>query len=417
METNYYEVAVIGGGPAGMMAAIAAAGEGKKVCLLERNNSLGAKLLLTGKGRCNLTTTKSINEIVTNFGPRGNFLRSVLAKFSNLDLINFFEERGVKTKVERDERVFPQDDQSISILNCLKEELRKNKVEIIFGFRTVKIKNQEMNFKIFSDNSQMLFSKKVIITTGGKSYPETGSTGDGYLFAKNLGHKILPLKPALAPLLIKDPEIRSLAGLTLKNVKLTVLSEGHPVTELFGEILFTHQGISGPIVLSLSKAIFELFEKKLKVTASIDLKPALDRQKLQARVNRDVLAIGKKEYQTLLSGLLPQSLIPLIIQRTKIDKHKKIGDLRKEEKEKLIDLLKNFSFVIDGVAPIEAGIVTAGGVEIDEIKQLTMESKIIPGLYFAGEIVGLDGPTGGFNLTKAFATGWVAGKSAVETEN
>lgn len=416
MET-IYDVAVIGGGPAGMMAAIAAAEERKKVCLLERNEGLGAKLLLTGKGRCNLTTTKSINEIVANFGPRGKFLRSALSKFSNLDLVNFFEERGIKTKVERDERVFPQDDQAISVLNCLKKELEKNRVQIIFKFRTIKLKKQEEVFKIFSDNSQTLFSKKVIIATGGKSYPETGSTGDGYRLAKDFGHRISPLKPALTPLFVKDEEIRKLAGLDLNNINLTVIAGGLSVGSVFGDMIFTHQGVSGPIILSESKKIYELISERKEVFVSIDLKPALDREKLKNRINRDVLTMARKEYQTLLAGLLPQSLIPLAVKKTKIDEHKKIGDLRRGEKEKLIDFLKNFSFKIDGVAPIEVSIVTAGGVEIDEINQSTMESKIISGLYFVGEIIGLDGPTGGFNLTKAFSTGWIAGKSAGGSEN
>lgn len=397
-----------------MMAAIAAAEGGKKVCLLERNKDLGAKLLLTGKGRCNLTTTKSLEEIVGEFGPKGKFLYSAFSEFSNLDLISFFESKGVKTKIERDQRVFPKDDRSISILNCLKGELRKNKVKIVYGFRTVKIENQNNYFKIFSETGQTVFSEKVIIATGGKSYPETGSTGDGYLLAKNLGHKISPLRPALVPLFVKDQDIRNLAGLSLKNINLTILADSQPEANIFGEMLFTHQGISGPVVLNISKIVYQFFEKKKKIIASIDLKPALDSQKLKNRINRDVLTMAKKEYQTLLSGLLPQLLVPLVVKRTGIDKHEKVGSLSKEEKEKLVNFLKNFSFIVDGVAPIEVAIVTSGGVEIDQVDQRTMESKIVSGLYFAGEIIGLDGPTGGFNLTKAFCTGWVAGKSARE---
>lgn len=415
---DYFDIAVIGGGSAGMMAGIAA-GEDKvrdtpgiRVCLLERNDNLGIKLLLTGNGRCNLTTTKSIKEIVTGFGPKGSFLYSSLSKFSNLDLINFFEARGIKTKVERDQRVFPADDKAVSILNCLKNELKNNKVKVIFNFRTVKIEKQKDYFKIFSGSGQSLYSRKVIIATGGKSYPETGSTGDGYLLAKNLGHKISPLKPALVPLFVKNEEIRSLAGLDLDNVNLTVMADGKPWKKIFGDVLFTHQGISGPIVLSVSRDIYDLFKSNKGVTASLDLKPALNKEKLRQRINRDVLILAKKEFQTLLAGLLPNSLIPYVLERLRIERHKRNGNLTKEEKDRLTDFLKNFTFKIDGVAPIEVGIVTAGGVKIEEIDQRTMESKIIPGLYFAGEIIGLDGPTGGFNLTKAFSTGWVAGKSA-----
>lgn len=428
-----YDLAIVGGGPAGIMAGIAAqadrardrparqqpklqamaGGDRVKVCLLERNKSLGVKLLLTGKGRCNLTTSKTVLEIVKAFGPKGGFFHSALARFSNKDLINFFEGRGLVLKIERGQRVFPADDKAGSVLNILRNELFKSSAEVIFNFRVLKIKKEGNFFKIFGNNEQILLAKKIILATGGKSYPETGSTGDGYQFAKSFGHKISPLKPALAPLFVKNERIRGLAGLDLDNVDLTVLADKEPVATFFGDLLFTHQGISGPVVLELATKIYDLLQEKKEVFVSIDLKPSLDKEKLKLRINRDILQLAKKEYQTLLAGLLPKSLIPYFMEETKINEHRKNGSLSKEEKERLANLLKNFTFKIDGVAPIEQGIVTAGGVEVDEINQRTMESKIVPGLYFAGEIIGLTGPTGGFNLTKAFSTGWLAGKSAL----
>jgi len=422
---SIYDIAIVGGGPAGMMAGIAAKedkparnasrvrlGVAGGVCLLERNKSLGVKLLLTGNGRCNLTTSKTISEIVKAFGSKGAFLYSALSRFSNIDLMNFFKAKGVALKEERGQRIFPANDKAISILNVLKTELTREGIEIIYQFKVVKIEKQENYFKIFGDKRQTILAQKVIIATGGKSYPETGSTGDGYQFAKSLGHRISPLKPAMVPLFVKDEEIRSLAGLDLENVRLTILANSKPSISIFGDLLFTHQGISGPIVLTISRDVYDLFMGSYEVIASIDLKPALDKEKLRQRINRDVLTFAKKEYQSLLAELLPKSLISYAIKRTQIDEHKRNGNLTKEEKDRLLDFLKNFNFIIDGVAPIEEGIITSGGVRIEEIDQRTMESKIVKGLYFAGEMIELEGPTGGFNLTKAFSTGWLAGKSA-----
>lgn len=411
---NTYQLAVIGGGPAGMMAAISAGIISSNLCLLERNASLGKKLLLTGKERCNFTTANSIREMVEAFGlPKGKFLMSALTQFSNEDLINFFQSRGVAYVIERGNRIFPKDGRAISILNTLETEIARNKTPIILNFRVVKIAKKQTHFRIISDQGEVILSQKVIIATGGKTYPSTGSTGDGYALAKSLGHKVNPLKPALVPLVVKDPNIRNLAGLSLKNVKLSILVNEGQLLEIFGEMLFTHFGLSGPIVLTISKKVGELIERKKKISVSIDLKPALDKQKLQKRIQREMETIGKKEYKTLLEELLPQSLIPLTISRTQIDQHRKIGSLTKGEKSRLVDFLKDFSFKIDSTLPIERGIITSGGIEINEINSKTMESKIVPGLYFAGEIIGIDGPTGGYNLQKAFSTGYVAGKSAV----
>lgn len=415
---NSFEVAVIGGGPAGMMAAIEAASNGAQVCLLERNTILGQKLLLSGKGRCNLTTNKTIPQIVEAFGKKGEFLYSALSRFSNQDLIKFFNDRGVATKLERGERIFPASDTAVSILNCLKSELTKLKVTIIHNFRVVKISRIEDSFKLLSENKKIVLAKKIIIATGGKSYPATGSTGDGYRLATILGHKIVPIKPALVPLIVNDQKIRFLSGLTLKNVRLTFYAQGNQkIISLFGEMLFTHKGISGPIVLTASKTIGLALEKGIKVFASIDLKPVLDIKTLKERVWRERQKLGKKEYQSLLKELLPKSLIPIFILKTGIKKHKKVADLTKKEIDCIIANLKDFSFPIDDIASVETGIATAGGVDISQIDSRSMASKLVPGLYFAGEVIGLDGPTGGFNLQKAFSTGWLTGHSAGSSNN
>ncbi len=409
---DIFDVLIIGGGPAGMMAGISASTNNKKICLLERNKVLGKKLLLTGNGRCNFTNAKPIPEVIEMFGKQGRFLYGALTKFSNTDLINFFEERGVETKTERGNRVFPASDRAYTILSCLKKELEKNKANIVYDFRVIKISKQKYDFRVLAKDGREIFSKKVIIATGGKTYEKTGSTGDGYWLVKNLGHKILPLKPALAPLFVKDREIRLLAGLSLENVRLTVFSDDQVINSFFGDMIFTHQGISGPIVLKTSKQVYDEIRKNKKIAAIIDLKPALNEKQLKERIYRGINQFPKKEYKSLLNNLLPRLLVLTAIKETKIDSHKKNGSLTKEEIIKIIRFLKDFSFVVDGVAPLDSAIVTAGGVDISEIDSRTMESKIVSRLFFAGEIIALDGPTGGFNLQKAFSTGWLAGKSA-----
>ncbi len=396
-----------------MMAAISAAEINKNICLLERNEELGKKLLMTGKERCNLTSSKTIREIVEAFGPpRSHFLFSSFSQFSNEDIIKFFEKRGVKTKIERGDRVFPADDRSESVLACLEKELRKSQVRIEYNFRVKKVTRDGKFFQIESETGDLITTENVIIATGGRSYPATGSTGDGYEIAKSLGHTINKLKPALVAMVVTDPELRALSGLALKNIELSFWASDQLIDSYFGEMLFTHFGISGPVVLTASKKIYEVLEKGVQVRAEIDLKPALDEDKLYRRLQREMETIGKKEYHSLLETLLPKSLIEYAIKKTEIDAHYRIGSLTREQKTSIVNFLKNFSFLISATMPIETGIVTAGGVEINEINGKTMESKLIPHLYFAGEIIDLPGPTGGYNLTKAFSTGYVAGRSA-----
>jgi len=411
MKTDF-NIAIIGGGPAGMMAAISAKKQENKVCLLEKNQSLGKKLLLTGKGRCNFTNVMEIPEIVEQFGKKGKFLYGALSRFSNQDLIDFFKKRGLDSKIERGGRVFPKSNQALDLLNCLKKELKQKRINLIHNFSAARVSYQDGNFKISSREKRRVFAKALILATGGKSYPETGSTGDGYKIAANFGHKIILPQPALVPLIVKSKDLHSLAGLSLKNVSLSFFTKDKRITSLFGEMLFTHQGISGPIVLKISKEVGKRIKEGQKIKASIDLKPALSEKKLLLRIYRDIHQSPQKEYQTLLKSLLPKSLISFVIGKTKIDKDRKNSSLKKEEVLKLTNFLKNFSFFIDSTAPIREAIITSGGINVDEITPRTMESKIVPHLFFAGEIIALDGPTGGFNLQKAFSTGWLAGRFA-----
>jgi len=413
MKLNmFYDVAVIGAGPAGMMAAITAKNDNNRICLLEKNSTAGKKLLISGKGRCNVTTSKDIHEIVKAFGENGKFLYSVLSQFSNQDVINFFESRGITLKEERGDRMFPVSNKSSSILYCLLKELIKKGVDLIYNFAIKKITKDNNNYFKINNGKDCILSRKVIIATGGKSYPQTGSTGDGYRFAESFGHKVIKEIPALVPLIVINRDLNRLAGLSLKNVELKFISNGEVFAHEFGEMLFTHKGISGPIVLKMSKKVYQELAGGNVVTAIIDLKPKLDEATLKKRIISEIQIAPKKEYQTLLTTLLPKLLIPYAIHITQIDKHQQSSTLNKTQTASLLFFLKNFSFKIDGVESIDNAIVTHGGVNIIEIDRKTMESKITPGLYFAGEIICLDGPTGGFNMQKAFSTGYAAGKSA-----
>jgi len=407
------DIAIIGGGPAGMLAAIAARMNTKaNVILVEKNPTVGVKLLLTGKGRCNITNTRPIKETVQVFGKQGSFFYGPLARFSNQDLINFLESLNVPTKIEGGGRVFPLDNKATSVVEALRKKVRGVGAKILMNKQVLKIKGGQDGFNILMPKKVSIKCQKVIIATGGKSYSATGSSGDGYRFAEELGHTIVEPSPALAPLLVKDKTIRSLAGLDLDNVKLTVTVGGQERLNRFGDMIFTHQGISGPIILDISRHIHQLTKIGLPIIAHINLKPSLDDSALKKRIYRDIHQNSQKEYQTLLAGLLPKSLITTAIIKTNIDEHAKNGQLTPEQISRLTNFLRDFNFIIDGTAPIEAGIITAGGVELDEIDSTNMESKLVSGLYFAGEVINLHGPTGGFNLQQAFSTGWLAGYSA-----
>ncbi|NQT50129.1 NAD(P)/FAD-dependent oxidoreductase [Candidatus Kuenenbacteria bacterium] len=408
MATNKYNLAVIGGGPAGMMAAARAGELGARVVLIERNERLGVKLLITGKGRCNITNNEDdLKKIVSIYGPNGKFLYSALNKFSNKDVIEFFENRGVKTKVERGNRVFPVSDKSKDVLDCLKKYLKENKVEVKYNSAVIKFitKNKRIE-KVILENGQEIVAENFLIATGGKSYPGTGSTGNAYKWLKELGHDLTEPKPALTPIIIKEKIVKQLEGLSLKNAEVSLWAERKLDSE-FGEALFTGNGLSGPVVLNLSKKINENEGKNMKI--KIDFKPALDFPTLNKRILRDFEGQKNKQFKNSLDKLLPKKLIPVIIKLSGIKPDKAINEITKEERKKLIKLLKEFELNVAGLVGFEKAIVTSGGVDLKEVDPKTMQSKIIDNLYFAGEILDIDGPTGGYNLQVAWSTGYAAG--------
>ena len=414
------KVAVIGGGPAGMIAAISSAKEGNKVTLYEKNNMLGKKLLITGKGRCNITSSLNMDEFIKNVPGNGRFLYSSFENFSNQDIIELLEKNGVRVKEERGNRIFPVSDKSLDVKDALEKEVRKNGVSVKLNTKVEKI--LEENSKVIGimlENKEKINVDKVILATGGKSYPLTGSTGDGYKISKELGHTITPIKPSLVPLTASGNSLKlckELQGLSLRNVAIEIIDteKNKKIYEDFGEMLFTHWGVSGPTILSGSshllryKNIEELLKQE-KVELKIDLKPALSEEKLNARILRDFEVNKNKEIKNSLNELLPQKLIMPVIKLLKVDEDKKVNSITKEERIKLVKLLKDFRITISGFRPIEEAIITAGGISIKEINPKTMESKIIEGLYFAGEVIDVDAYTGGFNLQIAYSTGYTAG--------
>ena len=414
------KVIVIGGGPAGMMAAISSAEEGNEVIILEKMGSLGRKLLITGKGRCNITNNADMKEFINNTPGNGMFLYSCFQNYTNRDIIEFLHNQGLEVKVERGERIFPVTDSSQDVLTCFTKRLKQLKVEIKYNSKVEQIlieNGQARGVKLASGEN--LQADKIILATGGKSYPLTGSTGDGYELAKELGHTITEIKPSLVPLeAYNKEEIKKLQGLSLKNVEINVidLEKNKAIYNDFGEMLFTHFGVSGPIILSGSahmvryKNIDKLFANK-KIKISIDLKPALTEEKLNERILRDFDELKNKQFKNSLEKLLPKKMIETIIERTNINPDKRINEITKEERKKLITTLKNFEVFIKGFRPIEEAIITSGGINIKEINPKTMESKIIKNLYFAGEIIDVDSYTGGFNLQIAYSTGYTAGKN------
>ncbi|MGB9678581.1 MAG: NAD(P)/FAD-dependent oxidoreductase [Thermoanaerobacteraceae bacterium] len=404
------KVFIIGGGPAGMMAAIAASNNNKDVTIFEKNNTLGKKLLITGKGRCNITNDCEKEEFFDNIPGNGKFLYSSFSKFSNKDLIAFMNNNGLKTKTERGKRVFPISDKSSDVKEFFIKILNKNNVKIKLNTSVSEIISKNNVVEGIIANDEFLPCDSVILTTGGLSYPVTGSTGDGYKIAEKLGHTIIKQRPALVPLITHE-NVRSLMGLSLKNVKVTAYSGNKFIKDEFGEMLFTHFGLSGPVILTLSRYILKYLEKD-NVKIHIDLKPALPLEILDKRILRDFQKYINKDIKNALSDLLPQTLIPYIITLSGIDKEKKIRDITKKERLTLLYIIKNLTFHIKDLRPMQEAIVTAGGVSIKEIDPSTLESKIIKGLFFAGEIIDVDGLTGGFNLQIAFSTGYVAGTNS-----
>ncbi len=403
------KVIVIGGGPAGLMAAGQAALRGCEVILLEKTDRIGKKILISGKGRCNITNNTDIEGLIQNIPGNGNFLYSAFYTFSNTDLIEFFNGKGLATKVERGERVFPVSDRAKDVADILMDFVRKSgaKIELKSPVERIEIADGKVNGVLLKDGTRMPCDS-VILATGGASYPGTGSTGDGYRMAAQAGHRITPLKPSLVPLVTGEEWVKKLQGLSLRNVAITMLNKsGKKVYSDFGEMLFTHYGVSGPVILSGSRHILDYDYRNIKLV--IDLKPALNEEKLDERIRRDFEQFSNKHFKNSLDELLPQKMIPVIIELSGIAPDKAVNQITKEERRRLITLLKKLEITITGARSIADAIVTAGGVNTNEINPSTMESKLVNGLFFAGEVIDVDGYTGGFNLTIAFSTGYLAG--------
>lgn len=414
------KLVIIGGGPAGLLAAISAASnhENIEILILEKNSMLGKKLLITGKGRCNITNNINISEFINNIPGNGKFLYSAFKNFNNLDIIRLLNTQGVETKVERGNRIFPKSDKSKDVLDALIKKVKQLNVSIKIDSKVSKILERENIVKgVILESGEKIYADKVIIATGGNTYKATGSTGDGYILAKNLGHSITNIKPSLVPLEVKEKaECIKMQGLSLKNVsiKLVDVEKNKIIYEDFGEMIFTHFGVSGPIILSSSaylvryKDIDKLMREN-KIKLYVDLKPALSEEKLDKRLIRDFEENKNKQFKHSLNKLLPNKIIEYIIQKSNIDPTRKVNEIKKNERNKLVKLIKNIEITIKDFRPLDEGIITSGGINIKEINSSTMESKIVKGLYFAGEIIDVDAYTGGFNLQIAYSTGYTAG--------
>ncbi|MBQ9390572.1 MAG: NAD(P)/FAD-dependent oxidoreductase [Lachnospiraceae bacterium] len=407
------KVIIIGGGAAGLMSAVAAISNNSEVTIYEGNEKLGKKMYITGKGRCNLTNACDISEYFDNIVSNDKFLYSALYSFTNDDVIKFFEYNGCPIKIERGNRAFPVSDKSSDIIKTLEKYLRRNGVKIVLNTRVESVITKEEKVSgVKLDAGNVDRCDRLIIATGGKSYQATGSTGDGYRFAKELGINVTPLRPSLVPLEAKEDYIRRLQGLSLRNVELTIYNNKKTVYKDFGEMLFTHFGVSGPLVLSAGSRIGELLEDGSNLNAAIDLKPALSYKKLEDRIIREIDANKNKEIKYLLSSLLPAKMVDVFIDLLNINKHLKLNEFTKNNRTDLINLLKAFPFTITGLRGFNEAIITQGGIDVSEINPSTMESKKIKGLYFAGEVIDIDALTGGYNLQLAFSTGHLAGESA-----
>jgi predicted Rossmann fold flavoprotein len=412
-----YDVAVIGGGPAGMISAIRAAELGAKAVLIEKNNFLGRKLLLTGKGRCNITQAEfDLKKFAREFGREGDFLLSSLSVFGVKQTIGFFENNGLKTKIERGKRVFPQTDNAKDVLNVLLNLLKKFGVSVILNSKVEEIEMHDRRIsRIVLKGGGEIIAKNYILAVGGKSYPGTGATGEGFLWSEQLGHTVTKTMPALVPLELKESWPKECQGLALKNVEITAFQDKKKKDKRFGEALFTHFGISGPIILDMSKKIGELLEKG-EVKLILDLKPALERSELDKRVQRDFSKCSNKLFRNSLSELLPQMLIPVFIKLSNISPEKQVNKITKEERGRLVDMLKSMELTVLNTLGFDEAIITSGGVSLKEIDSKTMKSKLIDNLFLAGEIINLDGPTGGYNLQLCWSTGYIAGQSAASNK-
>lgn len=410
MTTNLQAV-IIGGGPAGIMAAIRMAENGAAVTLFEKNDALGRKLRITGKGRCNLTNAADVNEIVKNIPGNGKFLYSALKSFTADDTVNFFETLGLKTKIERGNRVFPESDNAAEVIDVLNKRLAILDVDVRLNSRVDGIFANGGKIIGVEVRKKFIDADIVVLATGGASYPATGSTGDGFKFARQLGHTVTKILPALVPLEVEEDFVKELQGLSLKNVRAVLKANGKAVDEQFGEMLFTHFGVSGPIILTLSRTAARLLAEKSFVELSINLKPALTPEQLDARILRDFQKFKHKSIKNALIELLPAKLIPPILDLSYIDEEKKIDAVTKEERRRLVENLRGLPLTVTRTRPLAEAIVTSGGVDVKEINPKNMESKLIKNLFIVGEVADIDGFTGGFNLQAAWSMGNAVGRN------
>ena len=411
------KVVVIGGGPAGMMSAISAAKSGDKVVLLEKNNILGKKILITGKGRCNITSSLDIDDFINNIPGNGRFLYSAFENFDNKDIIELLKKEGVSVKEERGNRYFPTSDRAEDVRMALERETKKAGVDVKLNSKVCGIEIEDSRVKSVVLENDKIDADKIILATGGKSYPLTGSNGEGYKIAEELGHTIKDVRGSLVPLIAEKSVCSKMQGLSLRNVGIVLydVEKDKKIYSDFGEMLFTHFGVSGPTILSGSAHLlrYKDVDKKIsdgKIVLKIDLKPALSFEQLDARILRDFTEVKNKQFKNSLDKLLPKKMIDVVIDKSKIDPEKHVNEITREERMNLVKLLKCFVVRIDGFRPVDEAIVTAGGISVKEINPKTMESKIVSGLYFAGEIIDVDAYTGGFNLQIAYSTGFTAGK-------
>lgn len=407
-------VAVVGGGAAGMMAAIVAARNGHKVQLFEKNEKLGKKVYITGKGRCNITNAADLEQIFANVVTNRKFLYSAFYGFDNQQTIQFFEELGVRTKIERGERVFPVSDKSSDVIQGMQRELNRLGVKLSLQTEVAGIKQKDGQVEgILLADGKFVSAGVVIVATGGLSYPSTGSTGDGYRFAKDMGHTVTKLSPSLVPFQIKEEFVREMQGLSLKNVALKLYAGKKKIYDDFGEMLFTHFGVSGPLILSASSFVSKYIDKQ-EITLVLDLKPALSSEQLDARIVRDFSEMQNKQFKNGLDKLLPKKMIPVVLSLSGIDPNKPIHSVTKEERQRIVELLKGMELHLERLRGYNEAIITKGGVSVKEINPGTMESNLVKGVYFVGEVLDLDALTGGYNLQIAWSTAYAAGSQVEE---
>lgn len=407
-----YDIAVIGGGAAGSMAAIRAGQLGARVILIERNDSLGKKIMITGKGRCNLTNASPIDIFIKKFNPGGEFLRSAFFSFSSEDLMEFFQSKGLELKVERQRRVFPVTDKARSVVSVLEEYLKEAGVDVRYNTCVAGVERKDGSFLLLLEGGGCIETKKVIIAAGGASYKDTGSTGDGFVMARRLGHSITPLRPALVPLKTKERWVKDLQGLSLENIRITFHYGSKKISSEIGEMIFTHFGVSGPLILDMSGDIVSLLEKHKEIKMTIDLKPGLKKEQIEKKLVNKLAGEGSLQIKSFLYDMLPKKMITVFLSLLDIMPEKRTNQITKKERHAMIDMFKALPLTITGSLPIEEAMVTGGGVSMKDIDPRTMESRIAPGLYFAGEVIEGAAPSGGYNLQQAFSTGYLAGESA-----